>query len=321
MSKFFSYPEWLSPFILPNLPFRWYGVMYLLAFLTTYLLVEYRVRKERLEVDRDTVVNIFFWAILGLLIGGRLFAVLFYSPGGLYLRQPWLIFWPFQNGNFVGIQGMSYHGGLFGAVVAPWIYCYIKKLDKREWSDIISGAAPLGYTFGRLGNFINSELYGRVTSRRIGMLFPNAPAVPTSEPWVRETAQQFGISIDGVSAVNLPRHASQLYEAFFEGAFLWLILWVVLYRFRPFKGAVMAGYLMGYGLFRFLIEYVRQPDEGIGFLIRFSGKNNPIELFLTPFNFSIGQLFCLLMIISGIVLWFIMRNMHRQESLVNQHNG
>lgn len=320
---FLTYPEWLSPFIFANLPFRWYGVTYLVAFVITFLLVEYRVKKEQLEVERDAVVGMFFWAILGLLIGGRLFAVLFYSPGGLYLRKPWLIFWPFQGGDFVGIQGMSYHGGLLGCSIGALMYIHFKRTgSKRNWADIVFSAVPLGYTFGRLGNFINAELYGRVTTSKIGMLFPNAPSLPTSEAWVRNAAAAVGIPIaEGVSAVNLPRHPSQLYEAFFEGVFLWVILWFVLYRFRPFKGAVTAGYLIGYGLFRFLIEYVRQPDEGIGFVLRLSDRINPIELFLTPLHISIGQMFCLLMIISGVVLWFIMRNLHKKESLLTQHNG
>lgn len=296
--------------------------MYLVAFAITFLLVTQQAKKRRLDTTPDTIVNLFFWAILGLLIGGRLFAVLFYSPGGLYLRKPWLIFWPFQNGAFVGIQGMSYHGGLLGCVVGGLMYMKKAKLAMLEWSDLVIGAAPLGYTFGRLGNFINAELYGRATASRLGMLFPNANKLPTSESWVREIAGKVGIPIaEGTSVVNLPRHPSQLYEAFFEGVFLWAILWFVLYRFRPFKGAVLASYLIGYGLVRFFIEYVRQPDEGIGFVLRLSSKNNPIELFLTPFNFSMGQIFCLLMIAAGVILWFIFRNLHKKQSLVAQHNG
>ena len=322
MNKFFSYPEWLSPLIFQNLPFRWYGLAYLLAFLTTFLLVNYRAKKEQLEVEGDTVVNLFFWAILGLLVGGRLFAVLFYSPGGLYFRKPWLIFWPFQNGNFVGIQGMSYHGGLVGSIVAGILYMRAKKISIGNWSDLVCAAVPLGYTLGRLGNFVNAELYGRVTARRIGVLFPNATRLPTSEAWVRDIAARVDISIaEGASAINLPRHPSQLYEAFFEGIFLWAVLWFVVYPLRPFRGAVIASYLIGYGMVRFVIEYFRQPDEGIGFVIRLSQKNNPIELFLTPVNFSLGQIFCVLMIVGGASVWFILRNRQKKESLIIEQNA
>ena len=308
--------------VIPGLPFRWYGVMYLAAFVTTYLLVLRLVKKENIAKGSDEVVNLFFWVVLGLLVGGRLFAVIFYSPGGLYFRKPWLIFWPFQDGRFVGIQGMSYHGGLLGCIMGGLIYLRIKKSPILGWADKFAVAGPLGYTFGRLGNFINAELYGRVTASKIGMLFPNAPTLPVSETWVRDIASTLDIPIaQGDTAVNLPRHPSQLYEAFFEGIFLWAVLWFVIYRWKPFKGAVLASYLMGYGLVRFVIEYFRQPDEGIGFVVRLSPVNNPIELFLTPFNFSLGQVFCFLMIVIGAGLWVFWQNMHKKESLVIKHSA
>jgi len=319
MNKFFLYPEWLSPVIIPGLPFRWYGVMYLVAFAITYMLVLRQARQEKLAEGPDEILNMFFWSILGLLIGGRLFAVLFYSPGGAYLRRPWLIFWPFQNGAFVGIQGMSYHGGLVGVIVGAIAYMMKRKLSVLEWCDRMCAAVPLGYTFGRLGNFINAELYGRATARRIGMLFPNATKFPTSERWVRELASEVGIPIaEGENLVNLPRHPSQLYEAFFEGVFLWAILWFVIRKWNPFKGLVFASYLIGYGVVRFFIEYLRQPDEGIGFVVQLSQLNNPIGLFLTPLNFSLGQVFCFLMVVTGIAMIVVFHNRHKKESLLVQ---
>ena len=221
MPLFINFPEWISPEIIPGLPFRWYGLMYLVAFAIAYGLTIIQLRDERLSVSRltsDDVVNLFFWTIIGLLIGSRLFATTIYDTTGRYMRQPWLIFWPFdENMNFVGLQGMSYHGGLVGSVVAFVVYCRVKKIDVLEMGDVVITAVPLGYTFGRLGNFINGELYGRITSAWYGVLFPHAERVPTSHPAVQRIADEVGISISGQSLVNLPRHPSQLYEALLEG--------------------------------------------------------------------------------------------------------
>ncbi len=319
MEKYLTFPTWLRPEIIPGLPFRWYGLMYLVAFALTFIVMHYQLKSIKMENAGEKAINLFFWCMLGLLMGGRLFAVLFYSPGGFYLRNPWLIFWPFRNGGFVGIQGMSYHGGLLGVAVAAFLYLRVNKLDILEWMDGLSVSAPLGYTFGRLGNFINGELYGRVTSSRLGMLFPQAHSVPTSEPWVREAATAVGIDYGEAAFVNLPRHPSQLYEAFFEGVFLWAVLWFTVRKWRPFKGAITACYLFGYGLVRFLIEYTRQPDANIGYVLRLSKKPSPIELFVTPFNLSLGQVLCLLMIISGIICWFSFSNRAKREAEIIKH--
>jgi phosphatidylglycerol:prolipoprotein diacylglycerol transferase len=281
-------------------------MMYLVAFLVTYLLFRFQVRHEGIEITEDESVNIFFWTILGLLIGGRIFATIVYDPTGFYLRKPWLIFWPFdENMNLVGLQGMSYHGGLIGAVAGGFIYCRIKKIDFLQVTDLAVAGAPLGYTFGRIGNFINGELWGRVTTSRVGMIFPHSPAFSTRFEWVREIADELGISYTAGEMIRLPRHPSQLYEAFFEGIFLWLLIWFLVRPRKRFSGQILGIYLIGYGTVRFFIEYLREPDIGIGYPIHFGSQVEPQALFLSPWNFTTGQILCVMMILAGafVLLW------------------
>ena len=302
--QYIPYPTWLSPEIIPGLPFRWYGLKYLFAFATAYLLFQWQVKKRKLTVPSDLVMNMFFWAIVGLLLGARLFSTIIYDTTGRYLREPWLIFWPFgDNGQFTGFMGMSYHGGVVGAVVAIVIYCKIHKIDTLDWGDMLVQGIPLGYTFGRLGNFINGELYGKVTDSPLGMLFPQAQALPTNLDWVVDIANKVGIAIpDGAAFINLPRYPSQLFEAFFEGIVLWLILWFFSRTHKPFKGFSIALYMFGYGLFRFFIEYFREPDPGLGFVLKFGPKDNPPELFQSLLNFSTGQILNFLMMAGGVIV-------------------
>mgnify|MGYP003305567023 CR=1 FL=1 len=254
-----------------------------MAFAITYrLFLQLAVKEGELDTDRDTVLNLFFWGIVGGLVGGRLFSVLIYDPTGLYLRNPLQIIVPFQRSadgglQFTGLQGMSYHGGLVGAIVAVALYSRRKKLAAWKVADLIAVSAPLGYTFGRLGNFINGELYGRVTASPIGMGFPqalrNGDGQSRRLEWVREMADSAGVEIaEGVETINLPRYPSQLFEAFFEGVFLWVILWFLLRKRSPFPGFLLSCYLIGYGLARFLVEYIRQPDSGLDFPIEIGGQ-------------------------------------------------
>ncbi|MFW5827443.1 MAG: prolipoprotein diacylglyceryl transferase [Alkalispirochaeta sp.] len=311
MPLFISFPEWISPEIIPGLPLRWYGMMYLVAFGLTYVLTIRQLRRERLSISyltNDDVVNLFFWTIIGLLIGSRLFATTIYDTTGRYLQRPWLIFWPFDdNMNFVGLQGMSYHGGLVGSVVGFIAYCKAKKIDVLEMGDVLVTAVPLGYTFGRVGNFINGELYGRITSASYGVLFPQAERVPTSHPAVREIANEVGIDIAGQSMVNLPRHPSQLYEAFLEGVLLWAIMWFVLRKRKPFRGFMIGIYFIGYSLARFVAEYFRTPDPGLDFVIQWGPSNNPRWLLLSPLNITTGQVLSLLMALAGVVVLLVLR--------------
>ena len=313
MPAYLQYPEWLSPVVIPGLPIRWYGLMYLVAFTVAYLLLRYQLREQKIEVDQDTVLNLFFWGIIGLLLGARVFAALVYDPSGRYLTAPWLIFWPFDSqGEFTGLQGMSYHGGLLGAVIAGVLYLKRHKLSVLEWGDMIVAGIPLGFMFGRIGNFINGELYGRVTTSAIGMMFPHARRLDTRNPWVAEIAEAHGIEYTAGELINLPRHPSQLYQAFLEGFALWAILWFFVRKRKPFHGFVLASYLIGYGVLRFIAEYFREPDEGLEFPIQLSSLPNPPELFVSPLNITTGQILSSLMVIAGAlmlaVLWYRRQN-------------
>jgi len=317
-----TYPAWLRPEIIPGLPFRWYGLMYVVAFGVTWLLSNYESRRRASPWSEDDAASAFFWAIVGLLVGARLFGTLVYDPTGYYLAKPWLIFWPFdEGGRFAGFQGMSYHGGLVGVIVATMIYWKVKKGSWFEWADVIAISAPLGYTAGRLGNFINGELWGKVASSPIGMVFPNVPdsgRFPAREAWVQELAAKAGIRLASMNdIVNLPRHPSQLYEACFEGLFLWLVLWLLVRKRKAFPGFATGIYVIGYGAIRFIIEYFREPDTGIGYVL--GDKSAPIYLFSGFGNISLGQIFCLGMIAGGIAILFLARALAgRRPSLLAQ---
>ena len=300
------FPEWLKPEIIPGLPVRWYGLMYLLAFGVTYLLFRRQMKEESLEISDDDVSNLFFSLILGLILGARLFSALIYDTSGIYWQKPWLIFWPFSGGHFTGLQGMSYHGGLVGAITGGLIFCLKNKWYFPAMSDRILLGVPLGYTFGRLGNFINGELFGRVTTSSVGIVFPHARRFSPDESWVIDMAGKIGMDISSLTAVNLPRHPSQLYEAFAEGILLWALLWFVLRNRKHFEGAVTGWYLIGYGFFRFIIEYFREPDEGLDFPILL-GDPSPNYVLSSLFNFTTGQIFCFLMILSGVILLVLFR--------------
>ena len=296
-----NFPSWLKPEIIPGLPFRWYGLMYLVAFGIAFLLYRAQVRERNFPITDDELSGLFFWSILFLVLGARIFATLVYETGPMYRREPWLILWPFQNGKFTGLLGMSYHGGVIGGILAILIYSARRRFDYREIGDMFAASIPLGYTAGRLGNFINAELYGRITAGPLGMIFPGA-ALPYKEEWVRHMAEKTGM--EAVSGyVNLPRHPSQLYEAFFEGIVLWLIIWLLRNK-KPFKGFLVGIYLIGYGFFRFIIEYFREPDAGLGYRITLVKTNIPPALFSSPFNFTTGQVFCFVMILMGL-FWLL----------------
>jgi phosphatidylglycerol:prolipoprotein diacylglycerol transferase len=313
---FIPFPPWLKPEIIPGLPIRWYGLMYLVAFAVAYQLVRIQVREKGLAVQRDEVLNLFFWGIVGLLVGARLAAVTVYDPSGYYLRHPLEIILPLRlSGGRVrltGIAGMSYHGGLLGAIVACILYLKARTHPILEWGDMIVTGSALGYTFGRLGNFINGELYGRITTLPWGMVFPLAPGFPAKERWVQEVARLVGIDTAGRELVNLPRHPSQLYEAFFEGIVLWAILWFGFRKRKSFRGQLMAIYIMGYGFFRFLIEYVREPDADLGFPIQLVRLDNPLIQF-SPWNLTTGQILNLIMILVGVFCFLLFQRRDRLD--------
>ncbi len=194
---------------------------------------------------------------------------------------------------FLGFA-VGYYKGLLGMLV----WCQIKKRSFIKYSDAMVCAIPLGYTFGRLGNFLNGELYGRITKMPWGMIFPDADRFSTSIEWVKEFAAQVGMEVGKGALVNLPRHPSQLYESFFEGIVLFAILWF-LRKKKPFHGFLSGMYLAGYGFFRFFLEYFRMPDSDLGFRIA-SDPTASISQNTSLLNISTGQILCFLMIVAGV---------------------
>ena len=304
------YPSWIHPEIFPGVPIlgllRWYGLMYIFAFGTAYFVLS-KLRKNG-ELDSpgqtttdDDLFSFFGFGVLFLLLGARIFSTLVYDTSGLYRQKPWLIFWPFNEaGQFTGLAGMSFHGGVIGGLLGMVIWCLTHKRPLWKWVDAMAVAIPLGYTFGRLGNFLNGELYGRITTMPWGMIFPGAQRFSVSIPWVKDFVEQAGLTIaENARLINLPRHPSQLYEAFFEGIVLFLIMWF-LRKKKPFDGFMTGMFLIGYGTFRFIIEYFREPDAEIGYIISVTDASTYINDSLL--NISMGQVLCFLMIVAGIGL-------------------
>ncbi|PKL05635.1 MAG: prolipoprotein diacylglyceryl transferase [Spirochaetae bacterium HGW-Spirochaetae-9] len=316
MAAMLEFPAWLKPEIIPGLPFRWYGLMYVLAFGTAWFL--FRMESKRLGKpwSEDLAANFFLWAIVGVLLGGRLAGTLIYEPTDYYWRRPWFIFWPFdETGRFVGYQGMSFHGGLVGVIGATLVWCKVHKERWLAWADIIAMATPLGYTFGRLGNFINGELWGKVTDKPWGMVFPYAERFSAKEAWVQEIAARVGITLNSMNdAVNLPRHPSQLYEAIFEGIVLWLVLWFIVRKRHSFEGLASGVFLVGYGAIRFVIEYFREPDSGLGYVIKLGDPEASTYAFTTLLNFSMGQILCVLMVAGGLIFLMLMKRLEGRRA-------
>ena len=224
-------------FKLFGFPVHWYGIMYVLALLVALFFAEWLVRHDRLPFSKKDLDIYFLWAEIGVIVGARLGYILFYDPHtSYYLTHPWQIFNPFLNGHFVGIRGFSYHGAIIGFLLATYLYAKKYKKDLWELLDLVAVSVPIGYIFGRIGNFLNQELVGRVTD----------------VPW-------------GIYVGDTLRHPSQLYEAFFEGLVLFLILFWYRKRKR-FSGELIVLYGFLYGLFRFVLEFFREPDMQLGFI-------------------------------------------------------
>ncbi len=313
MINYIAYPAWISPYVINSLPIRWYSMMYIVAFGVTYFLFIHQRNRDKIKITNDDTVTLFLYAITGLIIGARLFSSLLYEGSAYYWLHPWLIFWPFQNGVFVGLPGMSYHGGLVGAVVGTYLFSRKYKFSFLHIGDILVTAIPLGYTAGRLGNFINGELWGRVTTVPWGMVFPSSSRFSTKIGWVREFADSIGMNYQIGDLISLPRHPSQLYEALFEGIILFLIMYFIIQPRRKWNGFSIAWYLIGYGVIRFIIEYVRQPDSQLGYIINGQGESTSIEFFQSLLNISMGQILSLIMIASGILLFPLSKKIHLRE--------
>jgi phosphatidylglycerol:prolipoprotein diacylglycerol transferase len=238
-------PERIDPVFLRlgALELRYYGLSYVAAFLAVWTLVRRRIEREPLGMAPEDAAGFLPWAVLGVVLGGRFGYVLFYDFA-YYRAHPAEIFLPFSTGpgpvRFTGLSGMSYHGGLLGVVAALAGWSAARKIPFWRFADLLAPAVPAGYFFGRIGNFLNGELYGRATALPWGMIFPLDPE-------------------------RLVRHPSQLYEALLEGPLLFAVLWPLRRRFtRP--GALACAYLLGYGAARFAAEFAREPDPQIGFL-------------------------------------------------------
>jgi phosphatidylglycerol:prolipoprotein diacylglycerol transferase len=248
-----SYPL-IDPVILKIGPFavRWYGMMYLLGFVAGYFVIRSELKRRQGPVDVEEAEDMLFYIIVGLLLGARLGYILIYNFP-VYASSPLqvLAFWK---------GGMSFHGGLVGVVVAGFIYSRKHGVSFLELADIGALAAPIGLMLGRIGNFINGELYGRVTELPWGMVFPGGGP--------------------------LPRHPSQLYESALEGPVLFLILWRL--RTRTTRhGQILAAFLIGYGIIRFMVEFVREPDAQLGLIWGY---------------LTMGQILCVIMALVGAYL-------------------
>jgi len=246
----------IDPILLELGPIRvgWYGLMYVFGFIGSYLLVRYQLKKKDFGITRVEIENLYFYLVLGLMIGARLGYILFYDLR-TYLQDPleMIAIWH---------GGMSFHGGLIGVLLVGILFSYKNKKSFWRLSDLLIVTAPIGLGLGRIGNFINGELYGRVTTLPWGMIFPKGGP--------------------------LPRHPSQLYESALEGGVLFVILWFLKDNKRIPTGGLLALFLFLYGVFRFFVEFFREPDAHLGFI-------------LGPF--TMGQILCSFMILGGMGLF------------------
>jgi phosphatidylglycerol:prolipoprotein diacylglycerol transferase len=289
MQYMISFPD-ISPEIFSisilgsDLALRWYALAYIVGIVIGWRLVVMTVKSARLWPNKTPVMtaaqieDMLTWIILGVLLGGRIGYVLFYQPD-IYLQNPLAILAIWEG-------GMAFHGGLLGVIVAAWIYTGRQNINRLSAADAIALGVPPGLLLGRFANFINAELWGR----------------PTDLPWA--------VAFPGYAAQDCPnviglctRHPSQLYEALLEGlVLLCLLLWLVWRRDGYKRPGLLSGtFFAGYGLARFVVEFVRQPDA------QFISENNPLGLawHVTGYGLTMGQLLSLPMIVLG--LWLIMR--------------
>lgn len=248
-----SFPQ-IDPIIfsIGPLSVRWYGMMYLLGFVGGYFMICHVARLRNWPLAKETVSDLLFYGVLGVILGGRFGYTLFYNFS--YYRSHILeIFYIWEG-------GMSFHGGLLGVILALMLFYHRHRgVAFLQISDATVAAVPIGLGLGRIGNFINGELWGRTTELPWGVVFPGAG--------------------------SFPRHPSQLYEAVLEGLVLWFVIYI-LHRRGVSLGVPSFVFLMLYGCFRFLVEFVRQPDSQLGFL--WGGA-------------TMGQLLSVPMIVAGVI--------------------
>ena len=239
------------------LAIRWYGLMYLAGFVAFLWLGKRRAAAQPWHgVSAPDIDDLLFYGVLGVVLGGRLGQVLFYEPG-YYLAHPLEILAVWKG-------GMAFHGGMLGVIGSMVWFAYSRKKPFWQVADFVAPCVPTGLASGRIGNFINGELWGRVAD----------PALP------------WGMVFRG--AGNLPRHPSQIYQFLLEGLLLFVLLWFYA-RSAPKQGRVAAAFLVGYGAFRFAAEFFREPDAHLGLL---------------SLGMSMGQWLCVPMVLGGVLLWF-----------------
>lgn len=246
------------------LQIRWYGLMYVIGFVLAFLIVNSASKRRQNGLSRLDIEDLFAYSIAGLIIGARVGYCLIYDFS-YYMLRPIEIFMPWNG-------GMSFHGGLIGLLAVGYIFAKRRKKNFLLLADMGALSAPPGLFFGRIGNFINGELYGRATDVPWGMIFPGGGP--------------------------LPRHPSQLYEAFLEGLILFLIVYGISFKSK-INGMLLSAFLFFYGLFRFILEFFRQPDVQKGFVI------GPL---------SMGQVLCFLMMGLGIYVFFYARSHNETEN-------
>jgi phosphatidylglycerol:prolipoprotein diacylglycerol transferase len=259
-----SYSHFVLPYIDPiifsigPLKIRWYSLAYILGIITTLLWLKHVNKKTESIMTEKAIDDWLLWAVLSVIIGGRLGYVLFYNFS-YFFYNPLQIF-AFWHG------GMSFHGGLIGSVIGMYIFCKKNQINFWKLCDNLSVIAPIGLFLGRIANFINMELYGRFTESRFGVIFPGAG--------------------------NYPRHPSQIYEALLEGVLLFIILIICYKRWRLYKiyGILTSIFLVGYGVARFFVEYFREPDSHIGFIFHYITMGQILSLPIIIAGLIIGFL-------------------------------
>ncbi|WP_371224645.1 prolipoprotein diacylglyceryl transferase [Roseovarius sp. 2305UL8-3] len=299
MQALIPFPE-ISPeiFSIPlfgmEFALRWYALAYIVGILIGWRLIVAAVRRPALWPDNQSPMNekqvedLLTWIIIGIIVGGRLGFVLFYNPSR-YLQDPMAILRVWDG-------GMAFHGGLLGVIIAAWIFARRDGISKLSMGDSLALAVPAGLFLGRIANFINAELWGRATDVPWAVKFPTM---------CRDAAYQ-GCEVLGewfYTGAEVARHPSQLYQATLEGLVLGIVLLVMVYRRDSLKapGRIMGVFLTGYGLARFAVEFVRQPDS------QFTGPGNPLgyALQLGDWGLTMGQILSLPMIALG--LFFVLR--------------
>lgn len=251
----FVYPHIDSvAFKIGSFKVHWYGLMYLLSFVFSWFILKYRVKKFNLGWSTEKLADLLFYGALGVILGGRIGYILFYNFL-FYLHHPFQMLAVWDG-------GMSFHGGMVGVFLGIWYWSHKYKESFYQTTDFIAPIVPVGLAAGRLGNFINGELWGRVTTMPWGMIYPQAGP--------------------------LPRHPSEIYEFLLEGVVLFVLLWWFSSR-RPPRMAVSGMFMLGYGVFRFFCEFYRQPDPQLG-IVAFGWMTRGQELCIPMILIGIGLL-------------------------------